>query len=138
MELTELKLFGPAGYLLADATYGPAGVRGADKVAQRFVYALMTPEGSVPGLPQAGSPFLNLVRNFRSEFDLYAAYATAYASAVGAVRAAETAGEAASERFRSASLVGVTVTDDGVVLRLTVTAVDGSRPADPVDVTLET
>lgn len=136
-ELTDLKLFGATDYLLDAASFAPDGVRGADKVAQRFVYALYTPSGSVPGSSQSGSPFPDLARNFRSEFDLFAAFAAAYAAAVASTRAAESAAEPDSEKFGSATLDGIAVAEDAVTLQLTVTALDGSVPAEPVNVTLE-
>jgi hypothetical protein len=136
--LTELQLFGATDYLLDEATFAPTGCRGADKVAQRFVYALMTPIGSVPGLPQSGSSFLFLLRNFRSEFDIFAAFSGAAGPAASSVRASETAAEPTSEKFGSAVLLGVSIQVDTITLHLGVLAADGSKPTVPVNVTLNT
>lgn len=134
---TELNLFGPAAYALDPASWDPTGVRGADKVAQRLIYALFTPLGSVPGLTTSGSTFLDLARGFRSEFDLFAAFAAAYDSAVAAVKAAEYDGEPDSEKFGRARLESAAVDADKVTLTLGVVAADGSTPTGPVKVPLD-
>lgn len=134
---TELRLFGPAGLTLTPETWAPAGVTGADKVAQRAVYALLTPLGSVPGRPADGSPFASLARNWRSEFELFAAFTAAEPAVKATVQAAEADGDPAAERYGTFSLVGVEIDGDRVTLRLAATAADGSRPSTPTDVTME-
>lgn len=133
--LTELQLFSASGSTFDPTTWAPAGVRGADKVAQRFVYFLMTPQGSVPGRPNDGSSFSMSAQDFTSEFDLFAAFTSALPGVVAALRAAEALeGGAPSEQYGSASLAGVTITADVVLMSLSVTAADGSTPTGPVNV----
>ena len=133
--LTELSLFGPAGFRLGEEDWDPVGARGADKVATRFVYALLTPLGSVPGRPSDGSPFVEMVRNFGSEFDVFAAFQSSLSSAVQTVRSAEVDAEPASEKFGAARLTAVAVADGQLTMTLSVTAADGATPAWPIDVT---
>lgn len=139
MAQTDLALFGSGGRLTIDPeAWAPAGVRGADKVAQRFVYGLLSPRGSVPGRPADGSDFLGLAAAFRSEFDVFAAFATAYPQAEATARAAEAPDDPAAERFGAARLAAVVVEAGAVTLSLEVAAADGSAPATPVDFTLPT
>lgn len=137
MAITELKLYGPNGPTLDPETWAPRGVRGADKVAQRFVYALLTPIGSVPGRPSDGTHFLSLVTNFLSEFDFYAAFAAAYQGAVRTVKEAEADETDPAEMFGTARLSNLTFADGLVTVSLSVAAADGSTPQDPFDFTLE-
>lgn len=137
MAVRDLKLFGPSGYLLGESAWGPASIAGPDKVAQRFLYALLTPAGSVPGRPRDGTEFFLAVRTFRSDFDLVVAFATAEPIAAQCVRAAETADDADSERYGYAELVRVQIDADELALTFAVGAADGSIPAEPVVVTLE-
>lgn len=131
---TELRLWGPNGPALDPATWDPGGIRGADKVAARFAYALLTPQGSVPGRPNDGSPFTELAAGFRSDFDVFAAFAAAESAVTATVRAAEQADEPKSEKLGSAVLTAVTLSGDSVTLTLSVTAADGSTPGEPVDI----
>jgi len=133
---SELGLFGPNGFRLDPALWAPAGVRGADKVAARYAYFLMTPTGTIPGRANDGSPFVAVVQTFRSEFDVFAAFAAADAAAARSVRAAEAATDPPSERYGSARLTGVTIASGELTMALEITAADGSHPAAPVQLTV--
>lgn len=130
---TELSVFGASGAVLGPDDFAPIGVRGVDKVAQRFVYFLLTPPGSVPGRPSDGSPFLDLARAFRSEFDVYAAWSAAYAPTVASCRAAEQSADPPAERFGAARISGLTVQPGAVIVALELQAADGSLPTAPVE-----
>lgn len=137
--LTELKLFSPDGTLTLDPeAWAVNGVTGASKVADRFLYALLTPLGSVPGRPSDGSPFTQLLVGFNTDFDIHSAFLTSLPSAVTTVQAAESADEPDSEKYGGSRLDGVDISGDGVTLYLTVAALDGSQPAYPVSVTVPT
>lgn len=133
MNRTELALFGVLGPTLSADSWSPSGIRGADKVASRYVYALMTPVGSVPGSPTFGSPFVDLARGFRSEFDVFSAFAAADPVAAASVRRSEEDDESSSEKLGYASLTGVAIADGVVTLSMSVTAADGSSPDHPID-----
>lgn len=134
---TELRVYGSDGPVLNPDGFAPAGVRGADKVAQRFVYFLLTPGGSVPGRPSDGSPFLELARAFRSEFDVYAAFAAAYAVVVSSCRAAEQPGDPATERFGFARISGLSIQARMVIIALDLRNAAGEIPSAPVEFILE-
>lgn len=137
--LTELKLFSSDGSpALASTSWNPNGVTGAAKVADRLIYALLTPIGSVPGRPSDGSPFTQLLVGFNSDFDIHAAFLTALPSAVATVQAAESSTEPDSEKYGGSRLDGTDVSAEGVTLYLTIAAKDGSQPADPISVTVPT
>lgn len=137
MPETDIRLFGPSGYTLDPATWGPSGVRGPDKVAQRFLFFLFTPAGTIPGRPGDGTDFLEAVQTFRSEFDLYAAFSAAEPVAGRNVRSAELTDDPDSEKYGYARLSRMVVSQDALTLTFAVVAADGSRPADPVDFTLQ-
>lgn len=137
MPRTDLKLFAAAGLTLDADTFVPDGVRGADKVADRFVYALLTPQGTVPGRPADGSPFLSLVAQFRSEYEVFVAFAGSLDAAAATVRACESAAETSAEKYGAAQLSGVELDGTTVTLILDVRAADGSAPAEPVEFTLD-
>lgn len=136
MATTDLRLFGPAGLTLGVDAWAPDGVRGADKVAQRLIYALMTPQGSVPGRPDDGSPFLRAAANFTSEFDLFAAFAAAEPAAARTVRGYELDTDPDSDRYGASRLAKASVSGAGVVLTFEVVAKDRSKPSVAIDVTL--
>lgn len=132
MTLADIKLFADGSYTLDPATWDPDGTTGADKVADRFVYALLTPQGSVPGRPDDGSPFVELITGFNSDFDVHAAFLTSVGFAAATVQAAEEADEPDSEKYGGARLDGMDVAQDRVTLYLSVAAKDGSVPSRPV------
>lgn len=134
---SDVRLFTADGFALDEAAWEPATVRGADKVAQRALYALLTPAGTVPGRT-AGCPFLVLARDFHSEFDVFVAWAASADAVAADVRAAELADEADSEKLGTVRLLGVTVVADEVTVGLAVTALDGSTPSAPVEFALPT
>lgn len=139
MTLTELKLFDDSGLItLAPDGWAPGGVTGVDKVVTRLLYALLTPTGSVPGRPNDGSPLAQLLVGFNSDFDIHAAFLTALPSAVATVRAAEVDETEDSEKYGGCRLDGVDIAPDGLVLYLSVAALDGSKPAAPVSVVIPT
>lgn len=129
---TELELFGPAGITLDPDAFAPDGVRGADKAAQRFVYGLLTPAGTVPGRPADGSTFLSLVAGFRSEFDVFAAFAAAEPAAAATARAAELDDDPPGERLGAARLTGFDLAGDTLTLTIAVVAADGTPTTRPV------
>jgi hypothetical protein len=139
MNLTELKLFSADGTLTLDsASWGPGGVTGADKVANRLIYALLTPQGSVPGRPSDGSPFTELLVGFNTDFDVHTAFLTSLPSAVTTVQQAETEDEPDSEKYGGCRLDGMDIAGDGLTLHLSVAAKDGSLPTYPVSFTVPT
>lgn len=138
MTQTDVKLFGPLGPTLDPESWAPAGVRGADKVATRYCYALLTPSGSVPGRPDDGSPFTELARGFRSEFDVFAAFAASEVPAANTVKSAELEDDPDSEKLGTVRLAAVTLSGGVVTLTLSVTAADGSVPSEPVEFTADT
>lgn len=137
--LTELELFDDSGLSALDPeSWDPGGITGADKVAQRLLYALMTPQGSVPGRPDDGSQFAQLLVGFNTDFDIHAAFLTALPAAVSTVRAAEGETEPDSEKYGGCRLDGVDIAFDGVTLYLSVAAKDGSQPTTPVSLVVST
>jgi len=137
MPNTELQLFSGSTYTLDLNSWAPDGVRGADKVASRVVYALLTQQGSVPGRPTDGSPFTDLVAQYHSEYEVFTAFAAAEAAVLATVRAAESADEADSEKVGTVRLASVAVSGTGITLTLSVTAKDGSSPSAAVDFTVD-
>ncbi len=135
---TDILLFGPAGLTLDPDAWAPGGVRGVDKVVQRVLYALFTPQGSVPGRPADGSTFLLLARDFHTELDLYTAWAAAEPAVTTTVRAAELAADADAEKFGAARMTAVSIVADVVTITLAVAALDGSQPTTPVTFELPT
>lgn len=139
MNLTELKLFSADGTLTLDsASWEPGGVTGADKVANRLIYALLTPQGSVPGRPSDGSPFTELLVGFNTDFDVHTAFLTSLPAAVTTVQQAETEDETDSEKYGGCRLDGMDITGDGLTIHLSVAAKDGSYPSFPVSFTVPT
>ena len=133
MAITEIKLFGSAGTGALDPdNWAPGGVRGPDKVAQRCVYAILTPIGSVPGRPDDGCQFTQLVQGFRSEFDVFAAFAASEPAVANTVRAMEGDDEEDSEKLGTVRLSGADLVSDVLYLQLEVVALDGSKPATPI------
>ena len=130
--LTELKLFADDTNTLDPDTWAPDGLSGTSKPATRYIYGLLTPAGSVPGRPNDGTTFIDDIRTFRSEFDIFAAFAANDAAAAATARAAEVDDDPDSEKLGWARLAGVEVNGDSVTITLTVSSADGSRPADPV------
>lgn len=138
MPTTELQLFAPGGPTLFESSFAPDGITGPTKVAQRFLFYLLTPIGTVPGQPTVGTDFLSTVRTFRSEFDLFAAFSVSEPQAGVAVRACESTDDPLAERYGFARLSGIAVDGDQVTLTLTVVAADGSSPPDPVVFSIDT
>lgn len=134
---TDIRLFDADGLTLDPDNWAPSGVRGVDKVAQRFIYQLVTPSGTVPGRPNDGTDFVASVRTFRSEFDLFAAFAAAEATAGLAVRASEEDDDDRSEKYGWSRLSGVVIDGDEVTFNLSVAAADGSMPTAPVLFTIQ-
>ncbi len=137
MAVIDLALFGPDGYLLSEASWGPAGVTGADKVAQRFLYALMLPVGTVPGRPNDGTDFYAAVATFRSEFDLFAAFSAAEPAAAQTVRECEGSDDPSSEKYGASRLAAISVGSGVVTLTFDVVAADGSSPTVRTDFTID-
>lgn len=129
---TELKLFADGTYTLDPETFGPVGVTGADKVVNRFIYALLTPAGSVPGRPNDGCAFTQLIVGFNTDFDVHAAFMTSLPAVVTTVRATEEADEPDSEKYGGSRLDGMDFLGDRITLYFTVVAADGSHPSEPV------
>lgn len=132
-DTSDILLFGSNGYALDADSWGPGTVRGPDKIAQRVIYATLTPQGSVPGRPDDGSPFLALARDFRSEFDVFVAWAASEAAITTSVRAAELTTDPDDAKLGYARLERVTVVADVVTLTLRVVAADESVPSTPVE-----
>jgi hypothetical protein len=126
MATPDLELFNETGFTFDPVNWGPALVTGGPKVAQRLLYELLTPAGTVPGRPTDGSGFMDAVRTFRSEFDLFAAYALAESQAGAAVRAAESTSDPPFERYGWSRLSGAVLDGDTVTLTLTVATADGA------------
>jgi hypothetical protein len=139
MPLTELKLFDDSGLLVLDpGNWHPGGGTGADKVATRLAYALLTPQGSVPGRPNDGSPLAQLLVGFNTDFDIHTAFLTALPAAVATVQASETDETEDSEKYGGCRLDGIDIAPDGLVLYLSVAARDGSVPTSAVSVVVPT
>ena len=137
--LTDLKLYDDNGLSTADPeNWALSGVTGADKVASRVLYALLTPQGSVPGRPSDGSPFSEMLVGFNTDLDIHVAFLTALPAVIATLRAAESDDETDSERYGGCQLDGVDIAADGLTLYLNVIAKDGSRPTDPVIFTVPT
>lgn len=132
MATVDLQLFGPNGFLFDEAAWGPALVSGPDAVAQRFLYYLFLPAGTVPGRPDDGTGFTDAVLTFRSEFELFAAFAAAEPAAARGVRSAERDDDPPSDRYGAARLADIRISAEQLTLTFTVRAADGSAPALPV------
>lgn len=127
MPLTDLKLFADGASTLDPDAFAPDGLTGPDKVAARFVYFLLNTDVS---------PFLAALRQFRGDFDIFAAYASALPAAQTACRAAEETTDPDSDKFGSAQLLGVELTGDAATMTVLVKAADGTAAA-PTEFVLE-
>jgi len=134
----DLRLFDAVGPTLDTTNFKPASTAGADKVANRVVYALMTPLGSVPGAPTFGSHFSTLVQGFKSEHDIYVAFATVKGDVVSSVLSSEADSEPDSEKLSDARVSSVSFTGDLVTIYLDVVSVDGSKPIEAPFIQIET
>jgi hypothetical protein len=114
-----------------------AAVHGPDKVAQRFIYFLLTPYGTVPGAPTVGTEFVDSIGLYRSEFDLFADFFAAEPMASAGVRSCESSADDPSCRLGAARLDRVTISDGAVTFDLTIVAADGSAPTSPVSFSVE-
>jgi hypothetical protein len=125
---TELALFTAAGALTLDPdTWAPAGVTGPAKVGQRVLYVLNTPRGSVPGLPAFGTDLAALISGYRSDFDLFAAFAAIVGQLAASCAAAE--GDETglpAERFGGIKLMSVASSAGVAEYTMAVVAADGS------------
>lgn len=135
---TDIRISDALGAVLTDSNWNPAPVTGADKVAQRFVYFLTTPVGTVPGRPNDGTGFVDAVESYRSEFDLFAAFSIAEPEAARAVRTCEEDDDALSDRYGWCRLDSVAVADGSATFYVTLAAADGSTPSEAVSFTVET
>lgn len=139
MSITDLMLYDDSGPVLDpdDNNWNPTGVRGINKVVQRVIYALLTPKGSVVGRPQDGSPFLQLANNFRSEFDVFAAFSASEPSISSTVEAAEEDTDPDSERYADSNLLGLVFNgNSSITLQLKVLARDGTTTNKPIEFTV--
>lgn len=134
----DLRLYDAVGPTLDTSNFKPASVTGADKLGHRVVYALMTPVGTVPGMPAFGSHFSTLVQGFRSEHDIYVAFATTKGDVVSSVRSSEADSEPDSEKLSDVRVSSVSFTGDLVTIYLDVVSVDGSKPTEAPFIQIET
>jgi hypothetical protein len=132
MITSDLQLFDSIGFTLVESHFVPRSVIGPDKVAQRLLYYLLMPTGTIPGQPGVGTDFLSAVRTFRSEFDMFVAFAAAEPAAARSVQACELPTDPATERYGYSQLSGVAIIADQVKLTLVVAAANGATPQDPV------
>lgn len=137
MRTTDLALFAANASTLDPASFAPQGVRGPNKVAQRVLYALLTPSGSVPGRPNDGCGFLSLIGNFSSEFDLFTAFAAAEPGILATVKSAEDSDDLDAERIGAVRLSGIEVAGDGVTFTVSVATADPTQAIQDVDFTLQ-
>lgn len=124
----DIQLYNGAGQTLGVSNFGPASVSGVDKVANRVVYALMTPAGSVPGNAAYGSNFASLVANFHSEHDVHVAFAASKGDVINSVTSSESEAEPDSDKLGDVRISSVSFVSDLVTIYLDVVAVDGSKP----------
>lgn len=134
---TELALVDGSSETLDPETFGPFGVRGPDKVAQRFLYALTTPSGSVPGRPNDGTNFLEMLASFASEFDLYAAFSSCEPRASAAVRSWEAPDDPDSGRLGGARLATSEFVNGRLTLIFDIVSRDRTRPTQTIDYVLD-
>lgn len=137
MNRTELALFGDGTDTLQPETFAPIGVRGPDKVAQRFLYALLQPLGTVPGRVTDGTEFLAMVEGFASEFDIHIAFQASLPDAIATVQSYEDADDEDDEKIGAARLESLEISGDGVTMTITIITIDNSAPSRSVDFTLE-
>lgn len=123
---TDLKVFAGTTPTLDPAHWAPDGVTDADLVCQRVLYALGTPQGSVPGSPKFGTPFAQLAAGFRTELELFAAYHGSDPALRVSVRACEAAADPATAKLGDVRLDGVTVGGGAVSLALSVATAAGA------------
>lgn len=95
-------------------------VAGMQKLVQRYLLLLLTPQGSMPYLPRRGTSFIALLRNgwVRTPSDLRAAFAISQTELLPQLRALEQRGDPPDERLASATLVGVELAGDHAILRI--------------------
>lgn len=107
--------------LLADGLPGRS-VTGSEKLAQRFLFVLMTPKGSVAYRPRWGTGFTDALRsrNFLSELDLFAAFASALLEAGTSLAEDETSDDPDEERYRSAQILQVTLAESTSAVKILV------------------
>lgn len=134
---SDIALLGDGSFTLDPDSFGPFGVRGADKVAQRFLYALFTPAGSVAGRPKDGTDFLRMISSFASEFDVFAAFASCEPKAVTTVKSYESTTDPAADRIDGAALAVMEFTAGLLTLTFKVATMDASQPTQVIDYTLE-
>lgn len=95
--------------LYADDSSGQICV-GVQKLAQRWALEFLTEAGSMPGLPERGSPFMISVRNntLRSSLDVGSAFLTAGLTIERNLKNEEYDTMPDDERFVSANLTSMT------------------------------
>ena len=103
---------------LANQSFPGEVTTGIQKLAQRFVIALLTESGTSPYKPELGTDFMRNIRRgtIRSTEQLISAFILAERTASRYLKAEETDDDPADERYGGASLTSATLSGDTVVL----------------------
>lgn len=137
MQTTDLGLLNDGAATLDPETFAPFGVRGPDKVAQRFLYALFTPFGSIPGRPREGTHFLEMISGFGSDYDLHAAFSACSPRATSTVRSWESDTDPDSDRLAAVRLNSLEFTAGLLTLVFEILTRDRSKPSQTIDYVLD-
>jgi hypothetical protein len=102
-------------------------VSGTMKLGQRVMLELLTEEGSMHYLMNAGCSFLPRVRRSKSEFDVLVAFAAAKSKIKRTLRAENTIATPMTERLADMIVRQITLNEGYVTVTIIVTARSGTR-----------
>ena len=118
----------PLTMALANEGEGGQLQTGILKLAQKFMLLLLTPIGSIPGLPLSGCDFMPKLQQglLRTTLDVYAAFSSAVSDIKIQILAEESTTMPDDERFSSAVIIKLRLTADSASITLQITSLAGS------------
>lgn len=101
---------------------------GIIKLAQRWLLEFLTEKGSMPFSPDSGSSFISFAKAGRlaTEVDIFSLFLLASAEVETNMLNIETSDDSADERFLSATLLRVDITNSGIKLAINIRSRAGS------------
>ena len=114
---------------LVGVDHGGRIVAGIQKLAQRFLVLLLTESGSVAHFPNKGCEFLTDARTgeFQAPLDIFTSFSSALVDIERQLRAAEDVTDPDDERFESAEVLRVTLSNSSASIRVQVNSRAGSN-----------